>query len=280
MNNMFTRIASDAIDQLQIDAGMLLSEFDPYHPYVTPTDAQIIATTSGGINPTCTPQYSDFGEDVDNVPLNMLEFLHLDGWDCGMGFSSISFNASNTAFALGAADTTTLTNGVKKIVPRRSLKLSDFRGVWWVGPKMNGGAYAVLLKNAISSGGMNIQSGKNAKGKNEVTLKGYVSAQNQDDMPMEFYDIPPQSGAGTVSVMQNLTNATSSFSGASVSENGSLSATITAAEGYELNEGDITVTMGGVDITALCVTISTTGSINIGKVTSGVVITVNATPEE
>ena len=62
---MFTRIASDAMDALQLDAGVLLSSFDPANPYVPPTDAQIIATTTGGINPTCEPQYSDFGEDVD-----------------------------------------------------------------------------------------------------------------------------------------------------------------------------------------------------------------------
>ena len=82
--------------------------------------------------------------------------------------------------------------------------------------------------------------------------------------------------------LTSLTGSVSTFtwylSGATPSIRASIS--ITAATGYELSEGDITVTMGGVDITALCVTISTTGSISIGKVTSGVVITVNATPEE
>ena len=92
---IFTRIASDAFDALQTNAGVLLTTFDPLNPYVTPTDAQIVATTTGGINPTCVPTYSDFGEDVDNVPNNMMEFKHLDGWDCAMGFTSIKFNASN-----------------------------------------------------------------------------------------------------------------------------------------------------------------------------------------
>ena len=122
-----------------------------------------------------------------------------------------------------------------------------------------------------------MQTTKNGKGTIAMEITGHVSINAQDDMPMEFYEIPPQSSAGTVPLVQNLTNATSSSSATSISDGGSFSATITAASGYELNAGDIVVTMGGVDITALCCTISTTGSISISKVTSGVVVTVNAT---
>lgn len=193
---IFTRIAADAMDTLQTDAGVLLSAFDPANPYEVPKDADIIATTTGGINPTCEPQYSDYGEDVDNVPNNMMEFKHLDGWDAKMAFTSIKFNANNTAWALGAADKTTLDNGVTKIVPRRNVKLTDFKDVWWVGDKANGGAYAVRLMNAVSTGGLNIQSTKNGKGTNQVELTGHVSINAQNVMPMEFYDIPPQDGAG------------------------------------------------------------------------------------
>lgn len=193
---IFTRIAADAMDTLQTDAGVLLSAFDPANPYEVPKDTDIIATTTGGINPTCEPQYSDYGEDVDNVPNNMMEFKHLDGWDAKMAFTSIKFNANNTAWALGAADKTTLDNGVTKIVPRRNVKLTDFKDVWWVGDKANGGAYAVRLMNAVSTGGLNIQSTKNGKGTNQVELTGHVSINAQDVMPMEFYDIPPQDGAG------------------------------------------------------------------------------------
>ena len=149
-----------------------------------------MATTTGGINPTCEPEYSDFGEDVDNVPNNMMEFKHLDGWNCAMSFSSIKFNAANTVWALGAADQTTMSNGVKKIVPRRNVNLTDFHDLWWVGDKADGGAFAVCLKNALSTGGLNIQNTKNSKGTNQMTITGHVSIDAQDTMPMEFYDIP------------------------------------------------------------------------------------------
>lgn len=194
---LYTKVADDAFDTLQLDAGVLLSSFDPANPYTAPSSADIIATTTGGINPTCVPTYSDFGEDVDNVPNNMMEFKHLDGWDCAMAFTSIKFNAANVAWSLGASESTTVaagsnTAGYTKIVPRRNVQLTDFKDLWWVGDKANGGAFAVKLLNALSTGGLNIQSSKNGKGTNQMTITGHVSIVHQDTMPMEFYDIAPQ----------------------------------------------------------------------------------------
>ena len=276
---IFTRVASDAFESLQLDAGVLLTAFDPANPYSVPTDATILATTTGGINPVCEPTYSDFGEDVDNVPNNVMELKHLDGWNCSLAFSSIKFNASNAAWSIGAADVTALINGVQKIVPRRAVELSDFRDIWWVGDKANGGAFAVRLINALSTGGMNIQSSKNGKGTNQVTLTGHVSIHAQDVMPMEFYDIPPQSGATTISVTQKLTAVTSSFTGTSVTEGGSMTATLTAATGYTLDDDSVVVTMGGVDITSMAYD-SSTDKVTIAAVTAPVVIVAIAEEDE
>lgn len=274
---IFTRISSDAFDALQTDAGVLLTEFDPLNPYVTPTDEQIVATTTGGINPTCVATYSDYGSDVDNIPNNMMEFKHLDGWDCGMGFTSIKFNAANTVWALGAADQTTLSNGVKKIVPRRNLAQTDFKDLWWVGDKANGGAYAVRLINALSTGGLNIQSTKNGKGTIQQTITGHVSIYDQDTMPMEFYEIPAQSASSAYPVKNNLTHATNSNSAVSVTKGGSYSGTIAAESTYELDQ--VTVAMGGVDVTALVYNDST-GAISIPSVTGAVMISAVAVKEE
>jgi len=192
----FTKISDDAFNALQLDAGVLLSSFDPSDPD-EPASADIIATTSGGINVTCQAEYSDFAEDVDNAPNNLKEFKHLDGWNCGMSFTSIKFNATNTVWALGAADSTTAT-GYTKVVPRRDVAQTDFKDIWWVGDKANGGAYAVRLINALSTEGLNIQTTKNGKGTNQTTLTGHVSLSAQDVMPMEFYDIdaPVTTGNG------------------------------------------------------------------------------------
>lgn len=188
----FTQVAEDAFESLQLDAGVVLDSFDPANP-VKPTSDHIIATTTGGINPVCKPTYSDLGEDVDNVPNNMMEYKHLDGWECTMGFTSIKFNADNITWSLGAADKETKT-GYTVIKPRRDVKLDDYKDIWWVGDRADGGAVAIKLHNALSTGGMSIQTTKNGKGTSAVTLTGHVSIEAQDTMPMTFYVIEPAEG--------------------------------------------------------------------------------------
>ena len=189
----FTKVSEDAFDALQLNAGVILDSFDIENPYAIPASAHIVATTTGGVKPSCKATYEDYGADVDNVPVNMKEFKQLTGWDCKLSFTSIKFNADNTQLSLGAADKEVLQNGVTKIKPRRDVKLSDYKDIWWVGDKADGGAYAINLKDALSTEGIDIQTTKNGKGTMAVTLTGHVSIDAQNDMPMDFYDIPPQS---------------------------------------------------------------------------------------
>lgn len=192
----FTKVSEDAFDAMQLEAGVILSDFDPTNP-VEPDSEDIIAVTTGGIAVACEAEYEDYGADVDNVPNNMMEFKKITGWNCTMGFSDLKFNAANTKLELGAADITNGT-GFKKIVPRRDLQLTDFTdAIWWVGDKANGGAYAVKLMHALSNGGLSIQSTKNGKGQNAVTLMGHVSIQAQNVVPMEFYELDPVAEPGT-----------------------------------------------------------------------------------
>ena len=72
----FTRIPETAFQKLQLNAGILLSDFDPATGDVT--EADLMGATSGGVNFTATPSFSDFGEDIDNCPVNVLELKKLD----------------------------------------------------------------------------------------------------------------------------------------------------------------------------------------------------------
>ena len=187
----FTKIPADTFDQIQMDAGVLLSTFDPDNPAVT--DAAIIAVTTGGINATCVPTYSDMGEDVDNCPNNTKELKHLDGWECAMSFTALNFNVDKFKMWLGAADKTAkTTTTAAKVTPRNSLAQTDFSdSIWWVGDKTNGGAVAIELKNALSTGGINMQTTKNGKGQLSVELTGHYSLTNMNVVPMEFYELEP-----------------------------------------------------------------------------------------
>lgn len=185
----FTKISEDAFDTFQLDAGVLLNTFDPANPD-EPDDEDIICATTGGINPQCIPTYSDMGEDVDNVPVNMMEFKHLDGWDCKIATTALGTSPEVIQLALGAADISG-----SKITPRRNLKTSDFTDLWWVGDRADGGMVAIKLMNALSTGGFAIQTTKNGKGTISLEITGHVSIADQDTIPMEFYSADPVSGA-------------------------------------------------------------------------------------
>ena len=184
----FTVIPQDTFESLQLNAGVLLKTFDPA-AVAAPDDSAIICATTGGINASCVPTYSDMGDDVDNCPTNMKELKHLDGWECKMSFTSLGTSPASIKMALGAADIDTVTTS--KITPRRDLKQTDFSDVWWVGDRTDGGAVAIQLKNALSTGGFTLQTTKNGKGQISVELTGHVSIEAQDTMPMLFYSIDP-----------------------------------------------------------------------------------------
>ena len=180
-----TKIPQNAFEGLQLDAGVLLTSFDPASPAVA--DASIVCATTGGIQVNCTPTYSDFGEDVDNVPNNMKEFKHLDGWECMMSTTGLGMSVANIKLALGAADVAS-----NKITPRRNLSQNDFsEAIWWVGDRADGGLVAVKMLNALSTGGFQLQTTKNGKGQVSIEITGHVSIDAQDTMPMEFYVIEP-----------------------------------------------------------------------------------------
>ena len=181
---MFTIIPEDTFNALQLDAGVLLKTFDPTAPAVT--DANIICATTGGIQASCVPTYSDLGEDVDNCPVNMKELKHLDSWECKISTTSLGTSAELIRMALGAADITAASG---MITPRRDLEQTDFSDLWWVGDKADGGFVAVQLKNALSTGGFSLQTTKNGKGQISIELTGHVSINAQTVMPMVFYSL-------------------------------------------------------------------------------------------
>lgn len=183
---MFTVIPEDTFSALQMDAGVLLRNFNPTSP-AAPADADIICATTGGINASCVPTFSDLGEDVDNCPVNMKELKHLDSWECKMSFTSIGVTPDVIKWALGCADI----EGTTKIVPRRDLEQTDFSDLWWVGDRADGGMVAIQLKNALSTGGFTLQTTKAGKGQVSVELTGHVSISAQDVVPMVFYSAEP-----------------------------------------------------------------------------------------
>ena len=180
----FNKVNPDIIDQLQIEAGVLLSSFDPASTAAI-NDDDIICATSGGIKADCVPTFTDFGEDIDNVPNNTMELKRIDGYDCTFAFTALNVTPNIIKTALGAADIDSVNN--TKVTPRTELETTDFSNVWWVGDRTDGGMIAIKLLNALSTGGLSLQTTKKGKGQLSVTLTGHISIEHTDIVPMEFY---------------------------------------------------------------------------------------------
>ena len=86
--------------------------------------------------------------------------------------------------------------------------------------------------------------------------------------------VSPTPTPTTYTVTNTLSNCSNSNDATSLNDGASYSATITASEGYTL--GEVTVTMGGTDISATAVT---GGTISIASVTGNLVITCTATEQ-
>ena len=97
----YTKIPQNTFNALQLDAGVLLSTFDPASPSIT--DSAIITATTGGVQISTTPTYSDLGEDVDNCPTNTKELKHLDSWEVSVSTTALGTSADLIKLALGAA---------------------------------------------------------------------------------------------------------------------------------------------------------------------------------
>lgn len=183
----FTKIPEDTFEQLQINAGILLDSFTPASGVI----GNIIGATSGGVNFTATPTYSDYGDDIDNCPKNMKELKKLDSWEAKMTGTFIAVTADTAKLLVGAGDKAS--TDATHIVPRNDILSTDFKDVWWVGDysdengDTNGGYVAIHLMNALSTGGFQIQSADKGKGQFSFEFTGHYSMDDQDKAPFEIY---------------------------------------------------------------------------------------------
>ena len=182
----YTKIPETTFQNLQLNAGVLLSAFDP--GTATVANESIIGATTGGVNFTATPTFSDYGEDIDNCPNNMMELKKLDSWEITMSGTYVTVDANAVKSLVGAADVSG-----NKITPRNDLELTDFTDVWWVGDysdkngETKGGFVAIHMMNALSTGGFAIQSSDNGKGNFAFTYTAHYSMSAQDTVPFEVY---------------------------------------------------------------------------------------------
>lgn len=189
----FTQIPSDTFKKLQLNAGILTTDFNPSTGELTAS--KIIGATSGGVSFEATPEYTDFGEDIDNCPKNTKELKKTDSWEVVMSGSYVTMDTAIAKSMIGTADIDE--SDEAKVVPRNEVNQDDFKDIWWVGDYSDvnndgesvgkAGFIAIHLINALSTGGFKIQSGDKAKGTFEFEYTGHYSMGDIDKVPFEVY---------------------------------------------------------------------------------------------
>lgn len=185
----FTKIPADTFKQLQINAGVVLSEFTPATGTFEPGNQ--IGATTGGVTFSATPTYSDYGSDVDNCPKNTMEMKRMDDVEVKLSGTFVTATTASAKSLMAAADIDG--TDTTKVVPRRDLSASDFADIWLVGDysdkngATNGGFIAIRLMNALSTGGFQLKTADKNKGQMAFEYTAHYSMSKQDVVPYEVY---------------------------------------------------------------------------------------------
>lgn len=186
----FTQIPTDTFENLQINAGIIATAFDP--DTGTLEADNIIGATTGGVNFRDSVDYIDFGDDIDNCPKNTLELKKINGRTVTMGGTLVTIKTAIGQKLAGAADV-----AGTKITPRDVLKATDFSDLWWIGDysdvnedsgnNAKAGFCAIKLINALNTGGFQLQSSDRGKGQFAFEFTGHYSMSDISKVPYEVY---------------------------------------------------------------------------------------------
>lgn len=182
----YNKIPDTTFQEIQLNAGVLLSSFEPTTGAIELTN--IIGATSGGVNFTDTPEFADFGEDIDNCPKGTKELKKMVSREIMLSGSYVTVTPENVKSMMGAADI----SGTK-ITPRMDLLDTDFTDIWWVGDysdkngETNGGFVAIHMMNTLSTAGFQMQSTDKEKGKFDFEYQAHFTISDQTVVPYEVY---------------------------------------------------------------------------------------------
>ena len=187
----FTQVPTDTFENLVLNAGILVDTFTPSSGVI----GNILGATTGGIEFSTNPTYTDFGEDIDNVPANTKQLKRLQSFDPAMSGTFLTVDTAAVKSLIGAADIGT--SDTTKVVPRDQLVAADFEDVWWVGDYSDknvdaesthtAGYIAIHLMNALNTAGFKITSSKDNKAQMAFEYHGHYDISNISTPPFEIY---------------------------------------------------------------------------------------------
>lgn len=185
----YTAARSDTFETIQLNAGLILTAFDPTTGSYNKSD--ILCATSGGISISTNPEWTDFGEDIDNIPGKTKQLKRLKSVSPKLSATAVTMTPSFAKLMIGAA--TVDSENTAHIIPSGTLDSDAFPDLWAVGDfsdkngNTNGGRIAYHFKNALSTSGFQWKTTKDGKGTFPIEFESHYDIENVEELPYEVY---------------------------------------------------------------------------------------------
>lgn len=192
MATAITGLTQSTFEKIQMDAGVLLKNFD--RASITTkealaaaiasargTEAWIGATVGGG-SFSATPTTREI--EVDGMRSAFVGSTLNDGWEVKLSATLAEFTPENIKMALGAADATK-NEKVTVIDLRTDFAESDYiETITWIGKLTNGSFAMIEIENGLAVGGFNFTFADKANGTIPIEITAHqASVENQDKVP-------------------------------------------------------------------------------------------------
>lgn len=190
MRGKFTKYPAEFWKTVQMNAGIVVKGFDPSTGEYT----GILGATSDGMTFNPNPTYTDFGEDIDNVPPNTKQLKEISYYDPSLSGTFKTMTPELAEQLCPGAEA----SGV--ITPADILNDSMFENVTLLADytdvnkdsgtgssAVTAGYMAVTVKNALNTSGFQWKTNKDGKGEFAFDFHGHYDLADMDNPPFEVY---------------------------------------------------------------------------------------------
>lgn len=193
-------LTKDNFLSMAYGGAILVKDFDPT-TFTPPAEGDVYMCTSGDITINDNFSRMDLGEDVNGSYFAYKELQVITGKEAStVTCTALNFGVEDIRRALGAADIDETDEA--KINTRLYYKASDFENIALVFPKVGGGYVALVMNNALSTGGLSISTSKDSKATMSLTFTAYRSIESKTIPEIQYYSYDVTSSSDIIITAQ------------------------------------------------------------------------------
>ena len=186
---VFSGFTDKTAENLLLDAGAFFKNFDvgtdTFDTAVTA--GKLLGATQGGGTFSAVPTVRSIA--IDGVKGSAKGLQQIDEWIVTLMANIKEVTQDSIKNALGAATVADGPTGYKKITANNYIELTDYiNNIVWVGKlSKTNTPVIIVVKNAISLGGITLNMVDKAEGLIPTTFTGHYDADDLDTPPFEIY---------------------------------------------------------------------------------------------